>query len=54
MRKRLFTITDDTQIYQIFDFISWNFTLFFRDFKESRSKKEGLQMIVLKSEGKNE
>ena len=54
MRKSLFIITDDTHIYQISDFISWNFILFFRGFKESRSKKEGLQMVVLKSEGKNE
>ena len=45
--------TDDMQIsFQIIDVILRNFTLFFR-FNGSSSRKEDLQMIVLKSEEKN-
>ena len=44
--------TDDIQIsFQIFDVILRNFTVFW-DFNRSSSRKENLQMLLLKSEEK--
>ena len=44
--------TDDIQIsFQIFDVILQNFTVFW-DFNRSSSRKENLQMLLLKSEEK--
>ena len=37
---------------QIFDFILWNFVLFFRDFNGGSSKKEDLQIVLLNYEEK--
>ena len=37
--------------FQMFDFILRNFVLFFWDFNRGSSKKEDLQMVVLKSGG---
>ena len=41
--------TDDVQIsFRMFDLIWWNFILYFRDFNGTSTRKEDLQMIVLK------
>ena len=40
--------------FQIFDFILRSFVSFFWDFNEGNSKKEDLQMVVLKSAKKND
>ena len=37
---------------QIFDFILWNFVLFFWDFNGGSSKKEDLQIVLLNYEEK--
>ena len=45
--------TDDVQIsFQTFDLILWNFILFLWDFNGSSTRKEDLQMLVLKSKKK--
>ena len=37
---------------QIFDLILWNLISFFWDFNEGRTRKEHMQILVLKSKGK--